>query len=62
MPIRVDYKCDSCKKGYFRPSGETLYHAPPKYVHFCNYCSKLKSFTKKYPYIEYESSSQISKA
>lgn len=49
----VDYTCDKCGKGQYRPDGYALMSSPPQYPHECNECGHKATFKVKYPYIEY---------
>jgi hypothetical protein len=52
-PIKVDYKCDNCYEGFYRPTGLTLLCDPPKYPHKCTLCGGEQVFTETYPTIRY---------
>ena len=54
--FQVDFACPKCINGYLRPTGKTFLTAPLKYEHICNNanCSYTETFTKTYPYIDYE--------
>ena len=51
----VDFKCDVCGKGFYRPT-EIVYLAnPPQYPHECTVCgSKMVVTGHTYPYIKTE--------
>jgi hypothetical protein len=52
-PIQVDYRCDSCNEGYYRPNGIVLTSMPPQFPHECSNCGDSKVFTEKYPTVRY---------
>lgn len=52
-PIKVDYRCDKCDIGYYRPTGMMLTMSPPLFKHECNKCGDLATFTEKYPTVRY---------
>ena len=49
----VDYTCDKCDVGKFRPK-QMLMSDPPQWVHECTTCEEQKTFNLKYPYTDYE--------
>ena len=52
-PIKVDYRCDSCQRGHYRPTGMTLTSYPAKYPHACDQCVARRTFSECYPLIRY---------
>lgn len=52
-PIQVDYLCDKCEQGYYRPVGRMLLSDPPQFPHACTQCGNEKTFWEKYPTIRY---------
>lgn len=52
-PVQIDYMCDNCEKGFYRPTGIALMTYPAKYPHKCTLCEDEKHFQKTYPYIKY---------
>ena len=52
-PVEVDYICDKCKEGHYRPTGIKLTSMPPKFPHKCTKCNDTKTFREKYPTIRY---------
>lgn len=52
-PIRVDYRCDKCGEGYYRPAGIMLSSNPPQFPHACSKCDDRMTFTEKYPTVRY---------
>ena len=48
-PIQVDYRCDECEKGYYRPVNTMLLSDPPQFEHFCTECNHKQTFYEKYP-------------
>lgn len=52
-PIRVDYRCDKCGEGHYRPTGIMLMSNPPKFPHACAHCGDSQTFTEKYPTVRY---------
>lgn len=57
--IQVDYKCDECGKGHYRPVGHMLMSSPPQFPHNCNNCSHAQTFTEKYPTVRYALESEL---
>ncbi len=51
--IQVDYRCDECDQGHYRPEGHMLMSSPPKFPHNCNNCGHTQTFTEKYPTVRY---------
>jgi len=58
-PIRVDYRCDECREGFYRPTGALLMTSPPKIPHECNVCHHKQTFTERYPTIRYSKEGEI---
>ena len=52
-PVQVDYRCDKCGDGYYRPEGAMLLSDPPQFNHNCTECGDQKTFTEKYPTVRY---------
>jgi DNA-directed RNA polymerase subunit RPC12/RpoP len=52
-PIKVDYRCDACGKGYYRPTRGLLLTAPPKFPHECTECGDKQTFLESYPTVRY---------
>ena len=52
-PIQVDYRCDLCNVGFYRPNGINLTSMPPQFPHKCTKCGDEKTFTEKYPAVRY---------
>jgi hypothetical protein len=52
-PILVDYRCDECNTGFYRPHGNMLMCHPPKFGHECDNCGDKQTFLEKYPVIRY---------
>ena len=49
---RVDYRCDICGEGFYRPTGEVYPAYPMRYAHKCNKCGAQMVVTgRTYPYI-----------
>ena len=55
-PVMIDFECDVCKVGRYRPTGIQLTSYPPQYPHICNNeeCQDKKTFNMTYPKITYE--------
>lgn len=49
----LDYRCDNCDKGHFRPTGMMLLSDPPKWPHACAECGHQDIFDTKYPALVY---------
>lgn len=54
IPTQIDYVCDKCGEGKYRPTGVTLMSNPPKFPHTCTLCGDTHTFYKIYPCLEYE--------
>lgn len=52
-PILVDYHCDSCGNGHYRPTGMVLSSHPPQYPHRCDSCDEARTFHTEYPALRY---------
>lgn len=52
-PMQVDYRCDKCGEGHYRPTGEILMSNPPQFPHACNKCDHRATFTERYPTVRY---------
>ncbi len=51
----VDFKCDVCGKGFYRPTGIIYPTYPPQYLHKCTVCgSKMVVTGNIYPYTKTE--------
>ena len=49
----VDFRCDICGKGYFRPTGMVYPTCPMKYPHKCTFCgAETDVVGHTYPYTE----------
>ena len=47
----IDYKCDVCGKGRYRPTGIVLTSFPIQYPHRCNFCgAEMNVREHTYPY------------
>ena len=47
----IDFKCDVCGRGWYRPTGEVYPTYPLKFLHKCNFCGAemiVEEYT--YPY------------
>ena len=53
MTIQVDYRCDKCYEGYYRPTGINLLSNPPQFPHACTYCGDAITFIERYPTLRY---------
>ena len=55
-PVMIDFECDVCKVGRYRPTEISLTSFPPQYPHICNNeeCKDKKTFNQRYPKIIYE--------
>ena len=48
----VDYKCDVCSKGWYRPTGVVLTTFPAQFPHECNFCgAEMIVREHTYPYV-----------
>lgn len=48
---KVDYKCDVCGRGWYRPTGTVYPTYPAQYIHKCSACgAEITVYGKKYPY------------
>lgn len=56
QPVIIDYVCDVCEEGKYRPTGICFNSYPPQYPHRCDNetCNDEKVFNLKYPSISYE--------
>jgi hypothetical protein len=52
-PVQIDYRCDACGEGYYRPTGIMLTSSPLQFPHICNKCGDTKTFIEKYPTLRY---------
>lgn len=52
-PIQVDYRCDRCGKGYYRPTGMNLMSNPIQFPHACTECGDSRTFIERYPTLRY---------
>jgi len=52
-PYKVVYICDRCKSGEMTPTGQVFNLGKPQIEHVCPVCGFRKSFTDKYPKIEF---------
>ena len=52
-PIQVDYRCDKCGEGHYRPTGMMLASNHPQFPHACNKCDDRKTFSERYPTVRY---------
>lgn len=50
----IKMKCDYCDTGEMKPNGITLLSNPAKYTHVCTNCKATETYSKHYPYMEYE--------
>ena len=51
----VDFKCDVCGKGFYRPTGTVLLTDPLQYPHKCTVCGSQMAVTgHTYPYTKTE--------
>lgn len=51
----IDFRCDVCGKGYYRPTGVVFPTYPTKYLHKCTVCgAELVVTGHTYPYTEQE--------
>ena len=48
---QVDEQCQSCGKGYMRPTGIINTTDPPQYEHACTVCGHKQSYSIRYPHI-----------
>lgn len=48
----VDYACDSCRAGYYRPTGEVSIRDKLLFPHECTRCGDKREFFVKYPTIK----------
>lgn len=47
----IDFRCDICKKGYMRPTGEVIATYPMQYPHKCTFCGAEMTISgHNYPY------------
>lgn len=53
IPVRVEKAC-KCVVGRMRHTGQSLLVQPPQHGHECNSCGARETFTRTYPYIDYE--------
>jgi len=59
-PIQVDYRCDECSKGYYRPNGNSmLMSSPAKFEHSCDNCGHSQTFTERYPTVRYAREAEL---
>ena len=52
-PIQLDYVCDECGEGHYRPTGTSLMSNPPQYPHRCDKCDHPHTFNERFPTIRY---------
>ena len=52
--IKVQQKCPTCKQGFLISNGNVLPSNPSIFYHECNQCKNSFTFSKAYPYFEYE--------
>lgn len=53
--FRVGMVCPECGNGrMLLSSGAVLVTWPAQYTHKCNSCGYMTTYTKTYPYVEYE--------
>ena len=57
----IDFKCDICGKGYYRPTGEIFPTNPCKYTHKCVHCgAEMIVMGHTYPHIITERGRRVS--
>jgi hypothetical protein len=55
-PVLIDYLCDICGQGSYRPNNTSFLSTPPLpplYEHECEKCGDKKRFEEKYPILRY---------
>ena len=54
-PIQIDYICDKCNVGHYRPAGAMWLSDPPQFPHKCTNaeCGDEKTFIERYPTLRY---------
>jgi hypothetical protein len=55
-PILVDFRCDECPIGFYRPTGSSNYNphkGETRYTHKCTSCGGTREFIHQYPVIRY---------
>lgn len=53
-PIQVEYRCDKCGNGCYRPTEvRNLMADPPTFQHVCTSCGDMQIFTERYPTLRY---------
>lgn len=56
---KIDFICDVCGTGFYRPTGEALLSNPIQYPHSCTVCgSKMTVKGYAYPYIVTEEATE----
>ena len=54
VPVLIDFQCDECKVGFYRPTGTVKTSYPPQYPHICNHCKHERRFVDiQFPYTEF---------
>lgn len=51
-PICVDYRCDACQRGHYRPTG-CVASNPIQYPHACDKCGNQRTFFECYPVLRF---------
>lgn len=47
----IDFRCDVCGNGYYRPTGEIITTFPAQFPHKCNFCGAVMIVREHtYPY------------
>lgn len=58
----IDFKCDVCRTGYMRPTGEILTTFPAQFPHRCNHCgAEMTVREHTYPYTVTEQVKEVMK-
>tara|TARA_B100002049_G_C15917932_1_gene306839 strand:+ start:134 stop:322 length:189 start_codon:yes stop_codon:yes gene_type:complete len=50
--VRVDFTCDDCGRGHYRPTGMLGLTVPPRHQHKCDYCGHEQFLPKRYPFLK----------
>ena len=53
IPLKVQYKCEECKKGYMAFVGNII-SLEESYEHTCSHCGCRKYLSLQYPYLKFE--------
>lgn len=48
--LMVYMKCEKCRNGLMKPSGNVFLTEPPQFLHKCNNCGNEETYHIQYPY------------